>query len=145
MPCSPSRKRYGMGILVCGPLGQGKLTGRVRRGQDTNVRRAKIVNAFSDDRRLDAVERLVRLAEEANAPNRSSATAAVRHLIHTEPVSAFHLRGNESRIDTIATSGVAVCGGETFCMPSLTRPGTTMEGTDTTTPVVHLAVVGGGE
>jgi aryl-alcohol dehydrogenase-like predicted oxidoreductase len=56
---------YGMGAVVWGPLGQGMLTGRVRRGQDTDVRRAKILKAFSDDRRLDAVERLVPLAEEA--------------------------------------------------------------------------------
>jgi aryl-alcohol dehydrogenase-like predicted oxidoreductase len=61
----PLAQRYGMGILVWGPLGQGMLTGRVRRGQDTDVRRAKMMNSFSDDRRLDAVERLVPLAEEA--------------------------------------------------------------------------------
>ncbi len=61
----PALHRYGMGAVVWGPLGQGMLTGRVRRGQDTDVRRAKILKAFSDDRRLDAVERLVPLAEEA--------------------------------------------------------------------------------
>jgi aryl-alcohol dehydrogenase-like predicted oxidoreductase len=61
----PLAQRYGMGILVWGPLGQGMLTGRVRRGEDTDVRRAKIMNAFSDDRRLDVVEQLVPLAEEA--------------------------------------------------------------------------------
>jgi aryl-alcohol dehydrogenase-like predicted oxidoreductase len=61
----PALQRYGMGAVVWGPLGQGMLTGRVRRGQDTDVRRAKIFKVFSDDRRLDAVERLVSLAEEA--------------------------------------------------------------------------------
>lgn len=61
----PVAQRYGMGILTWGPLGQGMLTGRVRRGQDTDVRRAKIFKAFSDERRLDAVEQLVPLAEEA--------------------------------------------------------------------------------
>ena len=61
----PVAQRYGMGILVWGPLGQGMLTGRVRRGQDTDVRRAQIHKAFSDDRRLDAVEQLIPLAEEA--------------------------------------------------------------------------------
>ena len=61
----PVAQRYGMGILVWGPLGQGMLTGRVRRGQDTDVRRAKMQKAFSDDRRLDAVEQLIPLAEEA--------------------------------------------------------------------------------
>ena len=61
----PVAQRYGIGILVWGPLGQGMLTGRVRRGQDTDVRRARIHKAFSDERRLDAVEQLIPLAEEA--------------------------------------------------------------------------------
>ena len=54
-----------MGILAWGPLGQGMLTGRVRRGQDTDVIRAKLFTAFSDGRRLDAVEQLIALAGEA--------------------------------------------------------------------------------
>lgn len=54
-----------MGILVWGPLGQGMLTPRVRRGQDNDVIRAKFLTAFSDERRLDAVEQLIPLAEEA--------------------------------------------------------------------------------
>jgi aryl-alcohol dehydrogenase (NADP+) len=61
----PVAQQYGMGILAWGPLGQGMLTGRVRRGQDSNVIRAKFLTAFSDERRLDAVERLIPLAEEA--------------------------------------------------------------------------------
>jgi aryl-alcohol dehydrogenase (NADP+) len=48
----PVAQRFGMGILVWGPLGQGMLTGRVRRGQDTDVIRAKLFTAFSDGRRL---------------------------------------------------------------------------------------------
>ena len=61
----PVAQQYGMGILAWGPLGQGMLTGRVRRGQDNDVTRAKFMTAFSDERRLDAVERLIPLAEEA--------------------------------------------------------------------------------
>jgi len=61
----PVAQRYGMGILAWGPLGQGMLTGRVRRGQGTDVIRATLFTAFSDERRLDAVERLIPLAEEA--------------------------------------------------------------------------------
>ena len=38
----PVAQRYGMGILVWGPLGQGMLTGRVRKGQQTDLRRAQI-------------------------------------------------------------------------------------------------------
>jgi aryl-alcohol dehydrogenase-like predicted oxidoreductase len=61
----PVAQQYGMGILAWGPLGQGMLTGRVRRGQDSDVTRARLFTAFSDERRLDAVEELIPLAEEA--------------------------------------------------------------------------------
>jgi aryl-alcohol dehydrogenase-like predicted oxidoreductase len=61
----PVAQQYGMGILTWGPLGQGMLTGRVRRGQDNDVVRAKLFTVFSDERRLDAVEQLISLAEEA--------------------------------------------------------------------------------
>jgi aryl-alcohol dehydrogenase (NADP+) len=54
-----------MGVLVWGPLGQGMLTGRVRRGRDTDVARAKMMSVFSDEGRLDAVEELISLAGEA--------------------------------------------------------------------------------
>lgn len=61
----PVAQKYGMGVLPWGPLGQGMLTGRVRRGQDNNIIRAKFLTlAFSDERRLDAVEQLIPLAEE---------------------------------------------------------------------------------
>ena len=61
----PIAQQHGIGVLVWGPLGQGLLTGRVRRGQDSDVIRAKLLTAFSDERRLDAVERLIPLAEES--------------------------------------------------------------------------------
>ncbi len=64
----PVAQQYGMGILVWGPLGQGMLTGRVRRGQDTDVTRARFFTAFRDERRLDAVEELILLASEAGLP-----------------------------------------------------------------------------
>jgi aryl-alcohol dehydrogenase (NADP+) len=61
----PVAQRYGMGILTWGPLGQGMLTGRVRRGQETDVIRARFLTSFSDQRRLDVVEQLIPLAAEA--------------------------------------------------------------------------------
>ena len=63
----PVAQQYGMGI-AWGPLGQSMLTGRVRRGQDNDVTRARYLAAFSDERRLDAVERLISLAEGAGLP-----------------------------------------------------------------------------
>jgi aryl-alcohol dehydrogenase-like predicted oxidoreductase len=61
----PVAQRYGMGVLVWGPLAQGMLTGRVRRGQETDVARAAMLPVFHDERRLDAVEQLISLADEA--------------------------------------------------------------------------------
>jgi aryl-alcohol dehydrogenase-like predicted oxidoreductase len=61
----PVAQQYGMGILTWGPLGQGMLTGRVRRGQETDVIRSRFLTSFSDERRLDAVEQLIVLAGDA--------------------------------------------------------------------------------
>jgi aryl-alcohol dehydrogenase-like predicted oxidoreductase len=76
----PTAQRHGMGILVWGPLGQGMLTGRVRKGEPTDVIRAGFFKVFSDERRLDAVEQLIPLAEEAGLPMTHLAMAfAVTH------------------------------------------------------------------
>jgi aryl-alcohol dehydrogenase-like predicted oxidoreductase len=76
----PIAQRYGMGTLVWGPLGQGMLTGRARQGQPTDLRRAAFFKAFSDERRLDAVERLIPLAAEAGLPMTHLAMAfAIAH------------------------------------------------------------------
>jgi aryl-alcohol dehydrogenase-like predicted oxidoreductase len=76
----PIAQRYGMGVLVWGPLGQGMLTGRVRKGQQTNLVRAPFMKAISDERRLDAVEQLIPLAEEAGMPMTHLAMAfAIAH------------------------------------------------------------------
>ncbi|QBI56490.1 aldo/keto reductase [Streptomonospora litoralis] len=64
----PVAQQYGVGTLVWGPLGQGILTGRVRRGRSSDLRRAAFVRHVSDERRIDAVERLISLAEEAGMP-----------------------------------------------------------------------------
>ncbi|HEY6739795.1 MAG TPA: aldo/keto reductase, partial [Actinopolymorphaceae bacterium] len=61
----PVAQRYGMGVLVWGPLGQGMLTGRVRHGHDNPLARAGLFAAYRDERRLEAIEKLVTLAEEA--------------------------------------------------------------------------------
>jgi aryl-alcohol dehydrogenase-like predicted oxidoreductase len=64
----PVAQRYGMGTLVWSPLAKGMLTGRIRRGQETDLRRAARFRSFSDERRLDAVERIIPLAQEAGLP-----------------------------------------------------------------------------
>jgi aryl-alcohol dehydrogenase-like predicted oxidoreductase len=64
----PATQRFSMGTLVWGPLGQGLLTGRVRKDQDNNLRRAGLVRHLNDERRLDTVEKLIPLAAEAGLP-----------------------------------------------------------------------------
>jgi aryl-alcohol dehydrogenase (NADP+) len=64
----PTIQHFGMGTVVWGPLGQGMLTGRVRKNQDNDVRRASMLQVFNDERRLDAVEKLIPLADEVGLP-----------------------------------------------------------------------------
>jgi aryl-alcohol dehydrogenase-like predicted oxidoreductase len=62
----PVCERYGMGTLVWSPLAQGMLTGRYRKGQQADTRRASYgFRHLSDERRLDAVEQLIPLAQDA--------------------------------------------------------------------------------
>lgn len=64
----PVAQRYGMGVLVWGPLSQGMLTGRVRKGAQTDLVRAGMFKVFTEERRVDAVEKLLTLADEAGLP-----------------------------------------------------------------------------
>jgi aryl-alcohol dehydrogenase (NADP+) len=63
----PTAERYGMGVMVWSPLSKGMLTGRYRKGQPMpDSLRAKVMpQQMSDERNLDAVERLIPLAAEA--------------------------------------------------------------------------------
>ncbi len=72
----PVAQRYGMGTLVWSPLAKGMLTGRIRKGQDTDLRRT-FFTSFSDEPRLDAVEKIIPLAAEAGLPMTHFAMAFV--------------------------------------------------------------------
>ena len=61
----PVAQRYGMGTIIWSPLASGMLTGRVRRGQESDLRRSSLFVALRDGRRIDAVEQLIPLADEA--------------------------------------------------------------------------------
>ncbi|MFC1411863.1 aldo/keto reductase [Streptacidiphilus sp. N1-12] len=64
----PVAQRHGLGTLVWGPLGQGLLTGRVRKGRPNELSRAGFFQHLNDERRLDAVEQFITLAGEAALP-----------------------------------------------------------------------------
>jgi aryl-alcohol dehydrogenase-like predicted oxidoreductase len=61
----PAAQRYGMGTLVWSPLAMGLLTGRVRKGQQTDLRRASLFRHMSDEARIDAVEQIIPVADKA--------------------------------------------------------------------------------
>ncbi|WP_416968026.1 aldo/keto reductase [Streptomyces sp. 4F14] len=76
----PVAQRYGMGVLVWSPLAKGMLTGRIRKGRQTDLRRAAMFTSFGDERRLDAVEQVVPLAEDLGLPTTHLAMAfAIAH------------------------------------------------------------------
>jgi len=76
----PVAQRYGMGTLVWSPLAQGLLTGRIRKGQQTDLHRAARFRHLRDERRLDAVEQIIPLAAEAGVPMTHLAMAfAIAH------------------------------------------------------------------
>jgi aryl-alcohol dehydrogenase-like predicted oxidoreductase len=76
----PVTQRHGMGVVVWSPLAQGLLTGRVRKGQQTDLRRTAIFSHMRDERRLDAVEKIIPLADEAGLPMTHLAMAfAIAH------------------------------------------------------------------
>src|ERR1700704_5215802 len=77
----PVCQRYGMGTLVWSPLGRGLLTGRFRKDQQIHTHRSGgMPQHFSDERKLDVVEQLVPLANEAGLPMTHLAMAfAIAH------------------------------------------------------------------
>lgn len=76
----PVTQRYGMGTLVWSPLAKGMLTGRIRKDRATDLRRAGRFSSFTDERRLDAVEAIIPLAEQAGLPMTHLAIAfAIAH------------------------------------------------------------------
>ena len=65
----PVAQQFGMGTLVWSPLGGGLLTGRYRKGQEAATHRSRYgFQHLKDNQRLDIVEQLIPLAEEAGMP-----------------------------------------------------------------------------
>jgi aryl-alcohol dehydrogenase-like predicted oxidoreductase len=61
----PVCERYGMGTLVWSPLAGGLLTGQYRKGEQAGTYRSRYgFRHLSDERRLDAVEQLIPLAQD---------------------------------------------------------------------------------
>jgi aryl-alcohol dehydrogenase-like predicted oxidoreductase len=119
----PVAQRYGMGILVWGPLGQGMLTGRVRKGQPTDLRRAHIFRHLNDERRIDAVERLIPLAGHAGLPMTHLALAfAIAHPGVTSAIIGPHTM--DQLEDLLAAADVSLTDDLLDQIDEIVAPGT---------------------
>jgi aryl-alcohol dehydrogenase-like predicted oxidoreductase len=119
----PIAQRYGMGILVWGPLGQGMLTGRVRKGQQTDLRRAHIFRHLNDERRIDAVEQLIPLAENAGLPMTHLALAfAIAHPGVTSAIIGPHTM--EQLDDLLASADITLTDDILDRIDEIVAPGT---------------------
>ncbi|MFI2485714.1 aldo/keto reductase [Promicromonospora kroppenstedtii] len=77
----PVAQQYGMGTLVWSPLAGGMLTGRYRKGRASDAHRAQFgFKHLQDEQRLDVVEQLIPVAEEAGMPlNHLAMAFAIAH------------------------------------------------------------------
>ncbi|WP_285105058.1 aldo/keto reductase [Promicromonospora sp. MEB111] len=77
----PVAQQYGMGTLVWSPLAGGMLTGRYRKGRASDAHRAQYGFAhLQDERRLDVVEQLIPVAQDAGIPlNHLAMAFAIAH------------------------------------------------------------------
>ncbi len=116
----PTCQRYGMGVIPYSPLAGGWLSGRYRRHADisgpTSPARRRLANRFDlslpeNQRKLDAVERLADLAEEAGISLIELAIAfVIRHPAVTAaiigPRTIEHLQSQLSAADIVLAEHV---------------------------------------
>ncbi|WP_426503280.1 aldo/keto reductase [Dactylosporangium sp. McL0621] len=125
----PVAQRYGLGTLVWGPLGQGLLTGRVRKGGANDLSRARYFKHLNDERRLDVVERLVPLAREAGLPMTHLAMAFT--IAHPGVTSALlGARTEEQLDDLLAGLDVALSDDVLDRIDEIVPPGTDVGAVD---------------
>ncbi len=119
----PAAARYGMGVLVWSPLAQGLLTGRVRKGRPTDLRRTTMFRHMSDERRLGAVEQIIPVAEQAGLRMTHLAVAfAIAHPGVTSAIIGPRTMGHLD--DLLAGMEVALPDGVLDQLDAIVAPGT---------------------
>lgn len=119
----PVAERYGMGTVIWSPLASGMLTGRVRRGKESDLRRTRLFTALSDERRIDAVEALIPLAEQAGLSLTHMALAFV--IAHPGVTAALiGPRTMEQLDDLLAAAEVALSDELLDLIDAIVPPGT---------------------
>lgn len=138
----PVAQRYGMGTVIWSPLASGMLTGRVRRGQETDLRRVGMFAALRDERRIDAVERFITLAEEAGTPLTHLALAFV--IAHPGVTAALiGPRTMEQLDDLLAAADVELSDDLLDRIDEIVPPGTGVDRMDqeyNTPPIVDASL-----
>lgn len=119
----PVVERYGMGALVWSPLAGGMLTGRFRKGQESDLARVGMFRHNQDERRIDAVEQVVALSEETGVPMTHLALAFA--IAHPGVTSALiGPRSMEQLEDLLAGADVVLSDDVLDRIDSIVPPGT---------------------
>ncbi|WP_064457760.1 aldo/keto reductase [Streptomyces hygroscopicus] len=141
----PVCQRYGMGTLVWSPLAMGLLTGRYRKGRTVSPRDARmrwVPRHMTDERKLDAVERLIPLAEEAGLSLTHLAMAfALTHPGVTSAIIGPHTM--EQLDDLLASAGTTLDDALLDRIDEIAPPGTDLGPIDVsyTPPAVERAAL----
>jgi len=121
----PACQKYGIGTLVWSPLAKGMLTGRYRKGQalPESLRVKVFLKQMSDERNLEAVERLIPIAEEAGMSLTHMSMAFV--MAHPGVTSAIlGPRTMQQLDDLLAGADVALNDGILDQIDEVVSPGT---------------------
>ncbi|MBY5763562.1 aldo/keto reductase [Rhizobium leguminosarum] len=121
----PACERYGMGAMVWSPLAMGMLTGKYRKGapQPDSARAKRFPRQMNDERRLDAVERLIPLAQQAGLSLAHMAMAFT--IAHPAVTSAIiGPRTMEHFDDLLAGAGVSLTDEILDRIDTIVPPGT---------------------
>jgi aryl-alcohol dehydrogenase-like predicted oxidoreductase len=133
----PTCRRYGMGVIPWSPLGGGWLSGRWRKGQEPprSSRAARLPHRFdlslpANQRKLDAVEELAELAEDAGLTLIQLAIAFVlRHPAITAPI--IGPRTMEQLESQLAAADVTLSDEALDRIDRIVPPGTSINPADT--------------
>jgi aryl-alcohol dehydrogenase-like predicted oxidoreductase len=120
----PVAQRYGLGTIVWSPLAQGLLTGRVRKGQLSGLRRGGAYHShLRDERRIDVVEQLIPLANEAGLSMTHMAMAFV--IAHPGVTAALLGPRTLEQLDDLLAGGEVVLSDEILDrIDAIVPPGT---------------------
>jgi aryl-alcohol dehydrogenase-like predicted oxidoreductase len=121
----PTAERYGMGVLVYSPLAGGLLTGRYRKGEAPETFRYSRFpfTHLQDERRLDAVEQLIEVADGAGL--RLTHMAMAFAIAHPGVTSAILGPRTPEQLDDLLAGAETVLTDDTLdAIDAIVAPGT---------------------